>query len=812
MQGSVVEPESGRRAARVNVQGIDDEFAAFFPGSEEALDLSRREGQLFASLAVNRSLAEALAVEPGDSVVLYLERPSEAPRASLMGEKDPEDQLESVRLSVVSVLDDAGPGSFGLAPHQSQPLVGYARLRDLQRELDRRGLANALLVGERAGAGDGTVAEAEAGTGGSAADGEAAALDLERRIRSHARAADFSLEFVEAEDHLRVATSQIVFGEELAAAVEALAAAAGVEALGISTYLANRAAAEGGSAAPYSTIAALDTGRAGELGVLRLADGRPAPALGPGEVLVNTFLADDLGVGEGDRLAIDYFVVGDREQLVERTVRTTVAGVVEMAGWAADRDLTPDFPGVADADNMSDWDPTFPVDLGRIRDLDEAYWDEHRGTPKLFVDLDYGAELWSSRFGLFTSLRLLPAEGSDPARLRAALEAEAPAGIALHAAGLAVEPVKAAGLRGATGATDFGGLFIGFSLFLIVSAALLVGLFFRLGTESRANEMGLLLALGHGVKRVRRRFLLEGALLGGAGVLLGLGGAVLYAGAMMAALRTLWRSAVGSSQLYLHVEPLTLVLGGAGSLLVVLFAVRGAVGRLAAVSPIRLLRGETVEQPASAVGPQTRASRAGRQRHGGRRGPGRRGRARPAGGAARAARGGRGHGGRASSPAAWRSCCSAVRPPRRRRRPPISSSGAAPACSSPGWPRSRCGCGAGRRRRCAAGRGAPGRAWRRRTRRSTRAGVCSAPRWWPARRSSSWPWAPTVSGSARRPGTWTRAPAASTWSPSPTSPSSPTWPAWRAATTWVSGGRRPSLSARARWSPSGRCPATTSVA
>ncbi len=595
MQGSVVEPESGRRAARVNVQGIDDEFTAFFPGSEEALDLSRREGQLFASLAVNRSLAEALAVEAGDSVVLYLERPSEAPRASLMGEKDPEDQLESVRLSVVSVLDDVGVGSFGLAPHQSQPLVAYARLRDLQRELDRRGLANALLVGERAGA------------DGADADPEAAALDLERWIRSQARAEDFSIEFVEAEDHLRVATSQIVFGEELAEAIEVLAADASVEALGVSTYLANRTAAEDGSAAPYSTIAALDTGRAGELGVLRLADGRPAPALGPGEVLVNTFLAEDLEIGEGDRLAVDYFVVGDREQLVERTVRTTVAGVVEMAGWAADRDLTPDFPGVADADNMSDWDPTFPVDLSRIRDRDEAYWDEYRGTPKLFVDLDYGAELWSSRFGLLTSLRLLPAEGSDPARLRIALEAEATAGIALHAAGLAVEPVKAAGLRGATGATDFGGLFIGFSLFLIVSAALLVGLFFRLGTESRASEMGLLLALGHGISRVRRRFLLEGALLGGAGVLLGLSGAVLYAGAMMAALRTLWRSAVGSSHLYLHVEPLTLALGGAGSLLVVFFAIRGAVGRLAALAPIRLLRGETAELPAAVSVPGRRA-------------------------------------------------------------------------------------------------------------------------------------------------------------------------------------------------------------
>lgn len=591
MQGSVVEPESGRRAARVNVQGIDDEFGSFFQGVAEQLDLSRRDGQLFASLAVNRSLAEALAVETGDSVVLYLERPSEAPRASLMGEKDPEDQLESMRLSVVSVLDDAGPGRFQLAPHQSQPLVGYVRLRDLQRELDRRGLANALLVGELAESGE----------------PEAAALDLEQRIRSHAQAADFSLTFAEAEGHLRVSSSQIVFAEGLAAAVEVLARDQGVEAIGVSTYLANRTAAANGAAAPYSTIAALDTGRAGELGVLRLADGRPAPALGEGEVLVNTFLAEDLGVSEGDRLAIDYFVIGDREQLVERTVRTIVAGVVEMTDWASDRNLTPDFPGVADADNMSDWDPTFPVDLSRIRDQDEAYWDEHRGTPKLFVSLEYGAELWSSRFGLLTSFRLLPADGDSPGRLRAALEGEAPERVELHAAGLAVEAVKAAGLRGATGATDFGGLFIGFSLFLIVSAALLVGLFFRLGTESRANEMGLLLALGHGIRRVRRRFLLEGALLGGAGVVLGLGGAMLYAGAMMAALRTLWRSAVGSSHLYLHVEPLTLALGGAGSLLVVFFAIRGAVGRLAAVSPIRLLRGETSEGAAAVSGPSRRA-------------------------------------------------------------------------------------------------------------------------------------------------------------------------------------------------------------
>ncbi len=599
MQGSVVDPESGRRAARVNVQGIDAGFAAFFSDDSAALDLSRRDGQLFPSLAINRSLADALAVAVGDAVILYLERPSEAPRATLVGEKDPDDQLESVRLSVVSVLDDSGAGGFQLAPHQSQPLVGYMRLRDLQRELDRRGKVNALLVGGRGTAAhDGPAASA---------DPEQVARDLERLIRSHAEAADLGLVFTESEDHLRVTTPRIVLGDDLAEAVEELAAAAGAEAVGVSTHLANRTAAAGGAEAPYSTIAALDAGRAGEIGAMRLADGRPTPSLARGRVLVNTLLAEDLGVAEGSALEVDYFVVGDREQLTERTVQLTVAGVVEMAAWGGDRTLTPDFPGVADADNMSDWDPTFPVDLGRIRDRDEEYWDEYRGTPKLFVGLEEGADLWASRFGLLTSVRLLPPSGGSVDDLKAFLEREAPRQVGFPAAGLGVEAVRAAGLRGAAGATDFGGLFIGFSLFLIVSAALLVGLFFRLGIENRAGEMGLLLALGHGVGRVRRRFLLEGGLLAAEGVLFGLGGAVLYAGAMMAALRTLWRSAVGSSHLYLHVEPLTLVLGGVGSLLVVLISIRGAVGRLAKLSAVRLLRGDIAARPETVRAPGRRA-------------------------------------------------------------------------------------------------------------------------------------------------------------------------------------------------------------
>ena len=50
------------------------------------------------------------------------------------------------------------------------------------------------------------------------------------------------------------------------------------------------------------------------------------------------------------------------------------------------------------------------------------------------------------------------------------------------------------GIKAITGSTNFSNLFLGFSFFLICSACLLIGLLFRLGTERRSPEVGILLA------------------------------------------------------------------------------------------------------------------------------------------------------------------------------------------------------------------------------------------------------------------------------------------------------------------------------
>ena len=73
--------------------------------------------------------------------------------------------------------------------------------------------------------------------------------------------------------------------------------------------------------------------------------------------------------------------------------------------------------------------------MARIRPADEQYWNRYRTTPKAFIRLARGRELWGTRFGSLTSIRVFPPSPAFAESLRTALD---PA-----QAGLTVVPVRA---------------------------------------------------------------------------------------------------------------------------------------------------------------------------------------------------------------------------------------------------------------------------------------------------------------------------------------------------------------------------------
>jgi len=264
---------------------------------------------------------------------------------------------------------------------------------------------------------------------------------------------------------------------------------------------------------------------------------------------------------------------------------------VPLSDSAPDRDLVPDYPGISESENLSDWDPPFPVDLSRIRKQDEAYWKQYRTTPKAFIPLARGQELWQSRFGNLTSIRITPGEGIDLGEALKTYSARLRSEIAPPSMGLNIQPVRQQGLSASRGATDFGEYFLYFSFFLVVSALLLTALFFKLGIEQRLREIGIMQAIGFPVARIRSLFLLEGLLLSVAGSLLGLLGALAYGKLMMFGLQTWWVDAVGTNMLSLYVSARSLAFGGLGGVCAALVCVYWTLRGLRRRSTRELLAG-----------------------------------------------------------------------------------------------------------------------------------------------------------------------------------------------------------------------------
>ena len=91
---------------------------------------------------------------------------------------------------------------------------------------------------------------------------------------------------------------------------------------------------------------------------------------------------------------------------------------------------------------------------------------------------------------------------------------------------------------------------------------------FRLNLDQRAQEIGLLLAVGWRRAQVRRLVLVEGAILAACGGLLGLGGAILYARLLLDYLRSQWPAGLEHALLQLHVTATSCAVGYVSSLVV----------------------------------------------------------------------------------------------------------------------------------------------------------------------------------------------------------------------------------------------------
>lgn len=535
--------------------------------------VSAAEGR---SVVLGYRTAKELKAKPGDEVSLWMEIPSSIPRDSLLGERS--EVTTELVLEVTAILpEDIGASRFDLNPGQQLPFNAFVDLATVQErlglqkvEISRRNKiakparVNALLAGFSSTSPATETNREAAVQRQSETDANMQKLDnIDQLFSQHITLKDIgvSIRENEARNFLSVETDRMILDEPTSDTVQAAAAELGLQSAPAVIYLLNEIYATDRTNVDdrysmYSIIAGIDPNQAKPLGPFRSTDAGKDFLLADDEILLTDWLAEDLQVAVGDSVSATWHAVGSDGDLpeIERTFK--VAGILEDGdGFQIDSGLTPFVEGVTDVDDFGDIKQPFEMDMDRLTDRDDEYWDNYKASPKAFLSLTNAAEIWKSRYGQYTSIRVAAnANDGDLKSLKAKLQTQIQQNLKPKQLGLAFRPVRAQGLQAAVGANNFTQLFLGFSFFLILSAIILASLMFRLGIQQRIRQMGLMSAVGWSDRTVRKTFLWEGLLLAIVGSVLGCVFAVVFAKLMVYALTTIWIGAVGTKDLAVDIR------------------------------------------------------------------------------------------------------------------------------------------------------------------------------------------------------------------------------------------------------------------
>ena len=541
LEGMAVAGGGEFRANKVQVNGIRNDFSKM-AGTAFFDSLQNNE------IAISKNLADKLQVKEGDNLLVRIKKasliPMNAPFVSA------EETSVSLQATVKKVVAAGELGRFNLKNSQTAPFNIFLSIDRLNQLMEFTGKANQLLIST-----------------------ELKNEEIANVVQSCLTPADAGLQIenIEKSGETQISTERVFLDEKIAEVLQKLPGATP-----ILTYFVNeieksgdrspkpgekslkqnqepgtRNPEPGTSSIPYSFVSTIDDN-----------------SLSNDGIVLNRWAADDLQVKPGDSLRLKYFEIGPLRQLIIKESDFVLKEIIAMDNPLSDPTLVPHLPGLSDAGHCREWEAGVPINLDVIRDKDEKYWNDYKGTPKAYISKQKADEIWGNRFGSNTAVRFAAGAFDNDSFLKTFKSEIGPGDL-----GMLVSPVREEGLYAARNGTDFSGLFIGLSFFLLVAGIILTSLLFRLNLENRAQQIKLFSALGFGEKQVRGFYLTEGFAVALTGGLVGLLVSVLYTSLVFRILNTLWFEIVRTDVLLIKIFPATLLTGLIISLIVSLLAV-----------------------------------------------------------------------------------------------------------------------------------------------------------------------------------------------------------------------------------------------
>ena len=536
--GFAENPSTGTIMRDTGIIGFDGSFLAFGGlmsprGEQTGYDLQQNE------IIVNRKLADEIGIEKGDRINISFSRPDVSYEAIFLG--DNRYSNVNIQFVVQDIVDNTGLGRFQLNANRKIPGNIYIPLNTLQSFLSDPDSINTILVSNNG--------NERNGLGSS----DMVTRFLERALDDTLGHRDVGLQIRESpnSNYIVLDTTSVFLSYDYYELLETdLEMNNGNNVSPILTYFWNSLESEEDSV-PYSTVMALDLEQDRIFGDLTSNTSHELLRndLHGNEILINSWTAEQLQVGIGDTLNMNYSMMDDRYTIQYFRKNFVVKDVVQMEGKASDPMSMPLIPGIQERTSVLDWDPPFPLDLSRISQEDEDYWIEYGGTPKGFVSLETAQKLWGTDIGNLTQIRIAPTNGSDLSDLTHLLETLLDEYIDMEKGFISVVKVKQDALDSADGTELFTQMFLAFSGSCVIASLILLILLSTMDIDTRHMEITLLRTCGFGRQVIRKILMTERTLLTLMGGTLGIILGIVFGAFIVRGLNTIWSPAVEGSSI-----------------------------------------------------------------------------------------------------------------------------------------------------------------------------------------------------------------------------------------------------------------------
>ncbi len=476
----------------------------------------------------NETLMNELDLKLGDEIVVRTLKKSEMSWESPLSAKP---KVIFFNVKVVGVLKNDQLGNFQFSSTASLPANLFVSRTWLNHNIGTQDFSNLFLISSK-----------------DKKNNKEISLEyLQKNLEKHWKIEDAGVYWnILENEKIELQTSNIFLQKELSE----VALNAYPNSQGILTYFVNSINLKNNST-PYSFITSTDLS---SLGI----------SCQDNEIVITDWLAEDLEAVIGDEVLLKYWVMGELRQIKEEEKIFKIVKIVPIEGFFADPSLMPNFPGLKEAQSCQNWNPGVPIDVKKIRSKDEIYWQQYSGTPKAWLNLAVGQKLWSNNFGNLTAIRY-PKQAQKIVTEKV-LPILSPEKLGWQWLDLLSQSILSQKTN-----VDFGQLFLGLSLFILIAAFILIHLLFSLHWDKHQKQYIIFQKLGFSRQRIFIILILKLFPVVFISIFLGIILAIFYSYSIIQGLNSIWSSATGKLFLIWNFSWCSILIGAVASLFVIFF-------------------------------------------------------------------------------------------------------------------------------------------------------------------------------------------------------------------------------------------------